>query len=588
MHFTHFFKDFQVFFCYSDIMIHFFRLILLIFCVIATAVTTHAETPFKSFQKELQEGLKKAYNGRGTTIKNYLGESQLLSCKTGIKDTSRLITGIQVKLNKGWILKNPVITATADNYTPTPIKQIRSEFPISKKWTDTYNTPIVFPILLEGSPQKDITLTVKTDWSVCPPLEDKDQTCFPQHGTYTLSLPVTENYATVYCGYLSSELKTAAVDIKKIDSKVQNSLLPNGNLMLRFIFPKENKWVDFQSEDSEQLSVLSTQKDKNIWTFILEKETPFVSGKSLPLLLRTANGYYSADIQIDDKPLPFLPKNLSIWNAFWMGLFFFILSPIWCYWLAPYKLADKAKNLVPEIKKLQITYGIALLILGILWCFKVPLYSWTDYIALDWMIFILGLYFLFNPFQPVLMIGILTILLPKPFWNFIEDISMLAKIGLLLWFFLLPYCLFNLWKIQAKNILSVFKKFQKTNATAYNIFVRLPYIVLIVWFGITLTLSSLQRIETTLIKNIDTPVIISVNQPISLSALKNNLFVFSSLKDFPVYYLNSKHDWAKQKKAEYNLHQKDFNVLITTEGNEIILPRDLSLHQLKQFIRQYY
>jgi hypothetical protein len=75
-------------------MIHFFKLILLIFCVITSAVTTHAETSFKSFQKELQEGLEKAYNGRGTAIKNHLGESQLLSCKTGIKDASRMITGI--------------------------------------------------------------------------------------------------------------------------------------------------------------------------------------------------------------------------------------------------------------------------------------------------------------------------------------------------------------------------------------------------------------------------------------------------------------------------------------------------------------
>ena len=356
--------------------------------------------------------------------------------------------------------------------------------------------------------------------------------------------------------------------------------------MLRLIFPKPNQSVELQEETFNRLSVISTQDRGNIWTFTLKSDSPLRIGERLPLIIRTTNGCYSASIQIDNKPLSFLQEKLSIWTAFWIGLFFFILSPVWCYWLAPHKLTSRTKELNKEIIKLQLGYGISILILGIVWCLNIPLYCWTNFIILDWIALFLCIFLFFKPFQPVFVICILTVLLPKPFWETIAYISVSAKTGLLIWCFLFPYLMFNLWRLSSKSILPVFKRFQKGKAFSYHIFIRLPYLILTTW--LTMTLISSLSTETKLPNNLVRPAIIHVSQPTCISCIKDKIFTFAALKEIPVYHLNTNHAWAKQKKSEYSISQNNFNIFLTLDNREIILPDNLSIHRLKQIIRRHY
>lgn len=569
-------------------MRHFFRLILFIFSLSVLSLDGNAALSFKEIHNEIKNALDKSHEGKSPLQKSFSGESQLLSCQTGIKDSRFLITGLNVKPKQGWIIKNPSITATADNYSATVSKQMGADLQTTKDLADSYNHTIVFPIFLEGEPQKDITLKVNTEWTSCPKDYRAISECFIEQRNYELPLSVTENYPTVYCGYLSNALKAVAIDIKQTDIKTQNTLLPNGNLMLRFIFPKKNDFLEFQTKNNRQLTSIMIQPEEKIWTIILKADHPLSIGEKIPLLIRTTNGHYSVDIQVENKPLPLLAPKLSIWSAFWIGLFFFILTPIWCYWLAPNKLTEKTKNLIPKIKKLQISYGISLLALGILWCLNVPLYGWTDFMIPNLIAIGIAFYLLLRPFQNLWLIGILTLLLPKPFWDFIEYISTPAKIGLLLWFFLFPYIMFNIWKMTPKGTLSSFKKLQKTDTISYHIFVRMPYIILVIWLSLTL-ICSLTTSDISDIRNeTETPAIIQVVSPTSLSDMKDSIFTFPALKGFPVYRIKEKNEWVKQRKKDYNLDRMDFNILITTDNQEIIMPKNLSVRKIKQFIRQYY
>lgn len=588
MYFTHFFKDFQVFFCYSTDMRYFFRLILFIFSLSVLSLNGHASLSLKEIQNEIKNVLDRSYEGKSPLLKTLSTDSQLLSCQTGIKETRSLIAGLHLKSKPGWVIKNPTVTARADNYTTTVLKQVREDLPMTEKWTETYNTPIVFPILLEGTPEKDITLNVNAAWTACPKDYKADSDCSSEQQVYSIPLSMADNYSTVYCAYLSRALRTAAIDIKRTDIKIQNKLLPNGNLILRFIFPNKNDVVEFQTENSRQLVAETIQPAGKVWQFVLKTDTPFFVGEEIPLLIRTTNGCYYATIQVADYPLSFSKKELSVWSGFWLGLFFFVMSPIWCYWLAPHKLTLKTKKLIPAIKRIQIGYAVGLLFWGVLWFLNVPIYAWTNFVVLDWLILILGFYLLFKPFQPVWMIGLLTVLLPKPFWDFIEYVSLPAKIGLLIWFLLFPYLMFNIWKMSPKETLSVFKKFQKADTPAYHIFVRMPYIILVIWLGLVLICLPKTFDISDIQKKKDGLVIVQVSPPLSLSALKDRFFIFSSLKGVPVYRIKSNNEWVRQKKTDYALNEEKFNILITANNQEIILPDNLSVHLLKQIIRRYY
>ena len=148
--------------------------------------------------------------------------------------------------------------------------------------------------------------------------------------------------------------------------------------------------------------------------------------------------------------------------------------------------------------------------------------------------------------------------------------------------------MFNIWKMSPKETLSVFKKFKKADTPAYHIFVRMPYIILVIWLGLVLICLPKTFDISDIQKKTDGLVIVQVSPPLSLSALKDRFFIFSSLKGVPVYRIKSNNEWVRQKKTDYALNEEKFNILITANNQEIILPDNLSVHLLKQIIRRYY
>lgn len=570
-------------------MKRFFVLSLIILSCFGNIKTGYGAHRWEHIWDKAQQAMAKSTDGVSEIAEHPSATTQLLSAMTGIQNSETVLVGLEMTPYQGWTIHHPLITAEADSYQSTVFPQFRTDLPPTKEWNAVYEQKTIFPILLEGKPKKDITLRVTATWMGCPPPDEEIQTCLHEKAMHTLKLPVGEAYPTTRRAALNRSLITAAVDIEKTAVQTENRKRNNGDIEIRLTFPQKVQHLDIRAEKPYTIQPISMHSVGRVWRIVVRPAEEVTIGDVIPFSIRTTKGCYTMNLKVSDNPLPLLPEELPFKIAFWSGILFFLLSPLWSLWLCPQAVAKTGKDLNETLKRVRMGIGCVMTLFGLLWSCGINLGNWIQFPLMNWIAIAAGCYLIWKPIPPTWVMCLLVCLLPKPFWDDVAFVSTTSKCGLLLWWFACCFIPFNIWVIAGKHILKFFK--QQNNVPAYQVIVRLPYLIMTGWIlSATLLSFFIDKDPTPNVKVLPTPALIRVTEPVCLTCIKDRAFFFSSLKkqNFPIYRVDSDSEWARQKRQEYGLPRHSFNILIADDGKEMVLPAEISQKTLSEAMKQLF
>ncbi|MBR6411838.1 MAG: hypothetical protein IKS41_01595 [Alphaproteobacteria bacterium] len=519
--------------------------------------------------------------GKSETVETDFGYIRLVSCRTGVKDLSGLTVGVDVGLNRGWILNKINIEPVAENAKADVLPIFQENRAVNQSWTTDYNASTIFPIWLHNMKNKDVFLTVLGEFEAC---SEETYKCTKVKQFLNLPLPANESYPTLSCGAIQYALKNAATNIRKTKIKAKNQLLENGDLKIRIVFPKDVKQVDIQSLEVP-LKPVFQKTDRFVFTGIFRPETPLKIWDKILLNIRSTNGCFTWNLIVSNKKMPKIPMPLPFGFGFWSGIFFFFLSPLWCAWMMPNKITDKVAAFRKRTRYIQLTSFCAILGFGLCWIMGLNPFLWIENQVVAWGIIIGLIILLIKPVPKKLWVmGTLIFILPKPFGGFLNEATISTKIYLILWWMFCTYIPFNIWLLAPKKILEFFKDVQGQNIPAYGIIVRLPYLILLGWLGISLAGYYHYNTDPTFEPGqTKGPAIVRVVKPVCLSCIKDRAFFLSRFKDW-LYQVNPNSDWAKARKELYQVKDNSFYIYIKEDGGEILIPQDLTRSKLTNAI----
>ena len=565
-------------------MRHFLYIFCSILMIFSHIGNGNAVSEWEKMRLSINQALEKSGNGVTDWDEYEFGKARLISCRTGVKDLSGLVVGVQIVLNQNWILKSIRLLPSEENSQATVLPVFQENAPVIQSWTSNYRGENIFPIWLSNLNNKDVPLSVLGYGEACSETTGK---CLPFSLMMNLMLEASESYPTVTCAALNHTLRTAAVDAEKTQLRADNQILENGDIKVRLTFPKPVRVVEMQSTGNIPLKQMFGWVDGETYMALFRPEIPLSAGDPISFNIRSSLGCYTLNTTVKAENLPNLPKSFSFWIAFWSGLFFFLLSPVWCIWMMPNGITNDPTLFRRKIRQIQsgIFWGIGGL--GILWFLG---YSPTNWIQITTVIVIMIIALIGLLIRPiprhVWVITALIILLPKPFWYMIEDISGKAKIFLLIWWFICCCFPLNIWLLFPDAVLRFFKQVQHNDTPAYGSVVRLPYLVLIGWIIVSLAGYKYFASDPIYPETDGTkPALVRVTKPICISCINNRALVVSKFSKEMIYRADYRSEWAQKRKELYQIPNDTFYVYITPSGKEIILPINLTRQKLSEAIR---
>lgn len=532
---------------------------------------------WQEVQQDFQESLKHAGDSISDSRISLFSKSRLIAEVSGIKGKSVVIAGVEVAIDEGWILNTPVIqTEVTGGYRATVLPQFQNGVDETENWANRYQKHVIFPILLEGEPNEDVSLKVFADFSAC---SDEGQKCLTSHEKYQLTLPISHSYPTRVAAPLQRALISAAVDVDRTRLKLENSQVDNRRLKIRILFPNKVKFVDVQSI-THPFEVVHKNLNGKEFSEVLSFQNDIQSGENIPVNIRTDQGNYTATIKVSDTVMKPIPTGVSLWIAFWTGLFFLITSSVWPLLMSPHQIISG--HFEKEVRRLQAGIILAMGWVGAFWLCGFAPSLWIQNAVVLGMILTILIYLTIKPIQPIWVVAVCLVILPKPFWYMVDSVSVGGKIGLLTWWsccLLLP---FNLWILCKRPIISFFWQAEEESGVAYRIFVRLSYLILLVWLGVGAVNPMMKNDDISDLEKIQTPAIIQVAPRVCFKCAVNRWRLFPFLP-YPVYQLNNRSELAKRWVSDSD---ESVLILMTPSHKEVILPDHLTLNQLKQAIRQ--
>ena len=554
-------------------MRHFLCILMLIFSFVSGA---SAKSEWEKIRASFNEAMGKD-GGTSAFVETEFGEIRLISCRTGIKNLSGLAAGVDVALKPGWIIRKINIEPSEEYAKANVLPVFKEDSGVNQSWTENYQQSTIFPIWLYEMNNQDIPLTILTEIEAC---STETRKCLQTQQFLNLPLSAGEAYPTLTCGAITHALKNAAVDITRTNVKAENQLLPNGDLKVRLIFPKDVQTIDIQSLDVLMKSTFK-KIDQFVYTGIFHPEYLLKNGDKIPLNIRSSNGCYTWDLIVSGGELDPVSMPLPFGFGFWSGILFFFLSPLWCAWMMPNKITDDERIFRKKIRLLQLYSVIGIWGLGGLWMIGLYPFGWIQNPFFAGTILIGLAALIIKPVPKRLwVIGGLVFILPKPFGGILSDVGLSTKVYLLIWWTICAYIPFNIWLLMPKVILKFFEDVQKQDIPAYGTIVRLPYIILLGWLGVSLIGYHHYKVDP-IFQPDETKgaAIVQVLNPVCLTCVKDRMFFLSHFKDH-LYRINADSEWAQEKKKLYQVTSDTFYIYIKPNGQEILLPQNLSRNKL--------
>ena len=548
--------------------------------IFSFAFGAQAETEWEKIRTSFNESMN-SKGGTSESIETEFGNLRLISCRTGIKSLSGLTAGVEVALKPGWILKTIDLNPTAENAKADILPVFQENRTPSQGWTTDYQKSTIFPIWLYDLKNQDVPLTVFGKFEACSLNTYK---CIHVAQFLNLMLPAGEAYPTLSCGAIQYALKNAAFDITKTKVQAENQLLPNGDLKIRLIFPKDVQQIDLQSLNIP-LDLIFKKTDGVVFTGILHPQNTITVGDEIPLNIRSNNGCFKWNLVVTDKELPPVRMPLPFGFGFWSGILFFFLSPLWVAWMMPNKIENNPALFRKKIRAFQLIISLGIFGLGLCWISGLNPFTWIQNQIMAWLVLGMLLVLLVKPLPMQLwVIGILVFIFPRPFGEILNKVAFSTKIYLLIWWTICAYIPFNIWLLAPKSILSFFKDTQSQNIPAYKIIVRLPYMILIGWLGLSLTGFYHFKIDPIYQPGkTKGPAIVQVVNPVCLTCVKDRAFFLSHFKNH-LYRIASDSEWAKEKRKLYQITEDTFYIYIKRNGQEVVFPQNLTRSKLSKIL----
>ncbi len=420
------------------------RKIFLILCIIFWGISAFAQT----FPEK----------GVGQWQKLPFGQVRLLSCTTGRQNRTMIVGGLQIELNKDWVLKRPNLVPLSPEgvisypIRPNPVK--------TQKYTGSFLIPIVYP---HTPNQESLSFGVAGNLKACQKENCSDSPIF-------MKLPLDENESkyTSYCAYIMDELKNTPIPAFDMG---QGQWLNNHQALLSFKVPRVNQ-AFLQNENGLDFQVLQTVFLDGEIQFKVSYLQKWQNNTMKDWILITNQGVFRVPIVLTKNPLPVSEKKKPWGSFFFGGILLFICSPFFI--LFGTSFLNNQKQLRQQCVRAIIASAVLIPVFCLINRYLPNINEWD--ISLPWVWIIMGMTLIFTP-RFVWWTALLFIIWPKPILKEITEVFSL--------WYLIPWLVF--WSIIPFAILYKYAGFWgkkarfslKNDFFLHNLFFLLPTIYLL-------------------------------------------------------------------------------------------------------------
>ena len=537
---------------------------------------------------ELRAGREKMYQGADSWQQIPFGRVRLMSCRTGVKDSTSVLTGLLIDGPADMSVRPPHLTWGTDNpwqgFALTPLNRDKSE---TEPWAETYTLPQLFPIVWTGQPEQDARIRLTAEWTACP----KEGPCQTAQTTHTLDLPATESYPTAWCGFLSDASRSGAFPVEKSHIPVRGMILPNGSGQVQMTLPITPKWFDVQPTDlNADWHVISKKTDGRIIGFTVHSGAQtFQENDTLSFYVRSDAGQYRATVQMLTDPLPVPARSVPWGRMLWAGLLLFWVSPWVCLFLAAHRWTSSGPDLARKSRWVQ---GMSVLVWtgwiicaqrGIIPDAGVP--SLIGTIGLMILIAILAI----HPVVPMAIAGLCFFILPKVAMPALSGGNLTDMMCLWIWGSICLVLPWNLWKMAARPVRAFLTRADQSQEWGYQLTLRLPYLILLMWLGAGVIGSRISPQDPQFDRYaIIRPAVVRVVPEVCLSCVRDNWTVYPYMREqVQVYQLSADDPLAHVWRRQNGLRDRAFGVLLLPDGRQVIIPSDLNLKTADTFLNKY-
>lgn len=558
-------------------------------CLLVICSVQGFASPWSAISEDFKTTLKEASLGISQEQLFSFGKIRTLSCRTGFKRANALLTGINISLNKGWILKNyQVDVQTPSLIEAIPLIPLKPAVSVDDSWTADYTGDVVIPVVLNIPPQMN---AFDFNWIATLTVCSKNGTCQVKSVADSLHLTPDKGYPTGWCGRLQTELQTVALPAERMNVSARSYLRADNTLRVQLSFPEKISYALIQPLAIQKATITQMRLSGHqvAFTVIPVDNNILKEGGKIPVLAKTNKSSYLIEIPIEAHPLPLLPTPLPIGVALLSGFLVFLMSPFWSFWLFPHQLNSGAYK--SSIKLYQRSAVVSLFLLGILWLSGLFPSELIRYPIASWVLLPLLFFLLYRPVPSVWGAVVLFVILPKPFWDVLSEITWSSRLILIIYWGACLMIPLQLFYEKASSILNFFKQIRKESNLAYAIIIRLPYLMLSGW--LLLGLIGYYFLPTDRSNQSSNQLtLIQINEPVCLRCSFDTLFVLNDdvlkellkKKNVSVLRLDSRSQQAQQLIQHAETNQLPLYVLVYADGREVVLPQPMTLKNLLWFI----
>lgn len=417
--------------------------------------------------------------GYGDWVDKEFGRVRLISCRSAVTPNIPIWFGVQVELNKGWIIHKPNIDVKTD--VPKSFVAYPLQYPLPKGYTQTsfYAQTVIFPIMVHPSMDRDsFQMDVTVDVTAEDLINNKIIT-----ESVPLSLLLFDNpvFDTGICPYLKKWIEISALPSDNFVS-ASATLLENNDIQLFFEFNKKPDFVSVQIESDWSF----VEKQNNIQgTFVSYRMTPtrlVPEGEKIPVKVITDIGRFELYPVLSKGDKQLLPQSIPVGQLLLSGLLLVFTTPVWGFFLL------HPKKSPPQLKKDSMKTIKVLFLTGVLWCIGLW-FHFPDLIQIHpIMCFVFfGCYGLLcwkkHTSLKVVVLGIL--LLPKPYLYTVlasVDNNLSLFIVCCVWWVWIIIWPFLWWRWYPQDFSKFYHFIFKCKKQA-SFFVIFPFICMMVWIA---------------------------------------------------------------------------------------------------------
>lgn len=476
-------------------------------------------------------------DGLGEWQTTPFGRMRLISCDAGLKKNKPTYVGVQMEIHPRLALTKPKITLK------TPTKQSFISYPIfyplPDGWTKTqfYFNTALFPIFFEPMQyDKPLPIHVQVEWTAVDPFKNTEIT-----DTSLLSLTLKPNTIgeTGLCGYMMQQLTLAPAPARDM-VRSQATVNQQGDIQLFFELQHETKLVSIQIDDVWTFEEVDKKVSDKTAVFVIKPSQAVAEGSVLPIKLITSFGIFDMPTPLKSGEFKKEMASFSWWALFKGGIFLFLGTPLFAYFLLNMKRTAK------QLEKSVNETLVVLFCVGFAWAlgWQANLIPAVSLVQLNplfcWVIIGCLVYWMINPRMSLGVCLLMVIVLPKPYLNEVVGFSeqyALAPFGMgLLWTVMVmwPFT----WIKRYPKAFFTLHKLMKKEMKAILWFARLPAVFLLIWLivGGFINAKVNQHIEIYTPEQVKQAVeagkvvVVSVENPICFSCTLNKIIAVNSGK----------------------------------------------------------